>query len=74
MRLLDANTGNLSGLKYKLVCHFKLAADMAKVPSGSLCMKWTSILKRELVWTSTGRSQFTIVHLDCCPFIHFGSI
>ena len=26
--LLDVDTGRLSGLKYKLICHFKLVADM----------------------------------------------
>ena len=28
MRLPDVDTGRLSGLKYKLTCHLKLAADM----------------------------------------------
>ena len=28
MRLLDVCTGRLSGLKYKLICCFKLAVDM----------------------------------------------
>ena len=28
MKLSVVGTGRLSGLKYKLVCHFKLAADM----------------------------------------------
>ena len=28
VRLLDVDTGRLLGLKYKLVCCFKLAADM----------------------------------------------
>ena len=35
MRLPDIDTGGLSGLKYKLVCHFKLATDVVVV-SGSL--------------------------------------
>ena len=30
MRLLDVNTRRLSGLKYELVCHFKLAGDMVE--------------------------------------------
>ena len=30
MRLTDVNTRRLSGLKYKLVCHFKLATDMVE--------------------------------------------
>ena len=28
MRLPDVDTGRLLGLKYKLICHFKLATDM----------------------------------------------
>ena len=28
VRLLNVNIRRLSGLKHKLVCHFKLAADM----------------------------------------------
>ena len=28
LRLLDVDTGTLSGLKYKLICRFKLAADI----------------------------------------------
>ena len=28
MRFLDVDTGRLLGLEYKLICHFKLAADM----------------------------------------------
>ena len=28
MRLPNVNTGRLSGLKCKLICHFKLVADM----------------------------------------------
>ena len=31
VRLPDVDTERLSGLKYKLVCHFKLAADMVEV-------------------------------------------
>ena len=27
VRLLDVDTGRLTGLKYKLICRFKLAAD-----------------------------------------------
>ena len=28
VKLLDVDTRRLSGLKYKLICHFKLAVDM----------------------------------------------
>jgi hypothetical protein len=47
MRLLDANTGNLSGLKYKLVCHFKLVADMVR--EFMYDMVRSAFLKRDLV-------------------------
>ena len=30
MRLSNVDTRRLSGLKYKLMCHFKLAADMVR--------------------------------------------
>ena len=28
VRLLEVDTGRLLGLKYKLICHFKLVADL----------------------------------------------
>ena len=31
MRLPDVDTGRLSGLKYKLICRFKLAADIVRI-------------------------------------------
>ena len=36
VRLQDVDTRRLSGLKYKLICHFKLVANMVGVTSGSL--------------------------------------
>ena len=36
MRLLDVDTRRLSGLKYELICHFVLAADVRGMESGSL--------------------------------------
>ena len=36
MRLPDVDTMRLSGLKYKLIGHFKLVADMVGVASVSL--------------------------------------
>ena len=30
MKLLDVDTGRLSGLKYKLICHLKLVVDMLR--------------------------------------------
>ena len=38
---MDVKTGGVSGLEDKLVCSFKLAADMVWVESGSLCMTLT---------------------------------
>ena len=36
VRLPDVKTGKLSGFKYELICHFKLAADIVGVASGGL--------------------------------------
>ena len=47
VRLTDANTRRLSGLKYKLVCHFKLAADM--VMEFCKMRKTPAILERDLM-------------------------
>ena len=45
--LTNFGTRKLSRLKYKLVCYFKLVADMVGVASGSLCMTgWTDSLFR----------------------------
>ena len=30
MRLSNVDTGRMTGLKYKLICHFKLAVDMVR--------------------------------------------
>ena len=35
-RLPDVDTGRLLGLKFKLICHFKLAVDMDGMASGSM--------------------------------------
>ena len=51
---MDVDTGKLSGLKYKLVCHFKLTADMI----GDL---GDALLKRELVGFDVDRSEFTTI-------------
>ena len=34
VRLWDVDTRRLTGLKYKLICHFKLAENMIGVASG----------------------------------------
>ena len=39
VRLLDVDTGRLLGLKYKLICHFKLAVDMVR--GGNLLTLWS---------------------------------
>jgi len=41
VRLLVVDIGRLSGLRYKLVCCFKLLVDMVGVASGRLGMMWT---------------------------------
>ena len=33
-----------------------------------------AFMKRELVRFGTGRSEFTVVHVDLCPFVCFESI
>ena len=38
VRLSDVDTRILSGLEYKLVCYFKLAADLIGVALESLCI------------------------------------
>ena len=35
-RLLEVDTGRNSGLKYKWICNFKLAADIHKFPDAAL--------------------------------------
>ena len=50
---LDVNKGMLSGLKYKLVCHFKLVTDMVR---GGV-REYGIFLKRELVGLRMDRYQ-----------------
>ena len=40
VRLLDVDIRRLSGLKYKLICHFKLATDMVGVGIQKLVNSW----------------------------------
>ena len=51
MRLLNVDTGRLLGLKYKLICHFKLAADMVGGDIWEFVndMDGPAFLERELV-------------------------
>ena len=49
MRSLDVNTGRLSGLKYELVCHFKLAVDMVGGGIGEFVNDGPAFMERELM-------------------------
>ena len=51
MKLRSVDTGRLSRLKYKLRCHFKLAADLVRLASG------TRTDHHDGVWMSTSRSE-----------------
>ena len=57
-KITDVNTGRLFGLKYELVCHFKLAVDMV---GGGIreFVDRPAFLERELM--GTGRLEFTTV-------------
>ena len=63
--LPDVDTGRLLGLKYELVCHFKLAADMV-----SKFVNHTdrpAFLERELKGFGVDcsrRSKFTTIQVD----------
>ena len=60
MRLPDVNTGKLLGLKYKLVCCFKLVVDMARGDIWEFVndMDGPAFLKRELMgWVLVGQSS-----------------
>ena len=74
VRLTDVNTGRISGLTYKLVCCFKLAADLVRggIRKFLYDADRLAFLKRHwwhLVLIGNGRSEFRIVHLDRCPFM-----
>ena len=61
--LTDVETGVVLGLVDKLVCSFKLAADVSGVESGSLCMTLTDqhswkVIWWDCVWIATGRPGF----------------
>ena len=77
MRFLDVDTRRLSGLKYKLICSFKLVADM--VGRGIKLfvndMDGPAFLERELMGLGVdGRSEFMSMQVDRCSFTHFESI
>ena len=50
MRLSNVDTGRLTGLKYKLICRFKLVVDMARNDTGG-----PAFLKRELMGLGVDR-------------------
>ena len=61
--------GDLSGLKYKLICHLKLMADMVGGGTWEFVndTDGPAFLERELMGLSvmdTGRSEFTTVQVD----------
>ena len=66
---MEVDARRLSGLKYKLEYSFKLSMDMIGVASGRLCMtqmnqnSWKENWW-DLVCIGTGRSEFTILHVD----------
>ena len=76
---MDVYTRKLSKLEDKLVCCFKLAADMinggirefVEYTDGKAFLKesW-----RDLVWVSTSRLEFRNAQVDWCPFMCFKSI
>ena len=78
MRLSDVDTGRLLGLKYKLICHFKLVADMVRVAFGSSNdTDGPAFQKRELVGLGVNgycRSEFITMKVDQCQFTCFKSI
>ena len=61
----DVNPGRLSALKYKFVCRFKLAVDMVRggVREFEYDVDGPAFLKRDLVWTGTGRLEFMIIQV-----------
>ena len=59
VRLMDVDTGRLSGLKYKLVCCFKLKVDMVRggVREFVYDAHRPTFLKRKLMGTGVDRYQ-----------------
>ena len=65
--LADVYARRLSGLKYKLACRYKLAADMVGVASGSSLydVGRTEFLERERVGFGVGRyREFTFMYIE----------
>ena len=62
-------------LKCKFLCCFILAVDMVKndIRKFVYDVDGPASLKRELVGFDVDRSEFTILHVDQCQFIHFKS-
>ena len=66
-------------LKYKLICSFKLAADMVRdgIRKSVNDANGPAFLERELMGlgvVSTGRSEFTTMQEAWCPFTCFETI
>ena len=74
MRLPDIDTRRLSGLKYKLVSCFELAADMVGGGIGDFVNDADGPAFLGLGVDGTGTSEITTMKVNRCPFIHFESI
>jgi hypothetical protein len=63
-------------LKYELICHFKLAANMVGAGIWEFVndMDRPAFLERQLMGLGTGRSEFTTVKVDLYPFTCFENI
>ena len=70
MWLPGIDTGKLSGLKYKLICRLKLAADLVGVG----IRESVNETEWNWVWMGTCRSEFMTMQVDWCTFTHFESI
>ena len=76
VRLSDVDTGELAGFKDKLICRFILSADMVGGGIQEIVNDTdrSAFLERKLMGMGTGRSAFTTVQVDRCPFTCFESI
>ena len=78
VRLPDVDTGRLLGLKYRLVCRFKLTADMVEDFREFVNHSdGPAFQKRELVGLGVNgycRSEFITMKVDQCQFTSFKSI
>ena len=75
---MNIDTGRLSELKYKLICCFKLVADMVQGGIWEFVndTDGSEFLERELMGLGvdgTIRSELRTVQVDWCPFTRFES-